>query len=104
MDPIRCTCGKLINQYFPKYRKLLSLKYTKRELLEAFNFKRDCCRNKLLNNINIIDKMLLFDRKKLITEALTKVDMTDNNKTKEQLYKEYIDRITVKKKRIYTCV
>lgn len=101
MDPIRCTCGKVIAQLFPKYRKLLEQKYTKKEILRVLNIKKNCCKVRILCNVNIIDDIIKFDREKLIKETL-KISNKYQNIDTDKLYKKYKDKIKIKEKRVYT--
>ncbi len=101
MDPIRCTCGKVIAQLFPKYRKLLEQGYTKKEILRVLNIKKNCCKIKILCNVNIIDEIIKFDKEKLIKETLEISNKYQNIDT-DELYKRYTNRIKTKAKRVYT--
>jgi DNA-directed RNA polymerase I, II, and III subunit RPABC5 len=61
--PVRCfTCRKVIGNKWETYKQILCNGKSKDDALNQLNLHRYCCRRMLLTHVEIIDKLLIFDR------------------------------------------
>ena len=64
--PIRCfTCGKVIGNLWDKYKQQLDEGKTICEVLDNLGLKRYCCRRMLISHVDLIDKLLKYNSKKI---------------------------------------
>jgi DNA-directed RNA polymerase I, II, and III subunit RPABC5 len=61
--PIRCyTCNKVIANKYEPYLKMISEDgLTSKEALDRLGLTRYCCRRMILGNVELIDKVLMYD-------------------------------------------
>ena len=61
--PIRCfTCGKVIGNKWESYNKYLKDGKSDKEALDFLGLRRYCCRRMILSHVELIDKMLQYDK------------------------------------------
>jgi DNA-directed RNA polymerase I, II, and III subunit RPABC5 len=66
--PVRCfTCGKVIGNKWNKYLKLLESDTEVATALDLLGMKRYCCRRMLISHVDLIEKLLLYNSKYLLT-------------------------------------
>ena len=59
---VRCfTCGKVIGNKWKKYEELLET-YDAQKALDILGLTRYCCRRMLLTHVELIDKLLKYDK------------------------------------------
>jgi DNA-directed RNA polymerase I, II, and III subunit RPABC5 len=60
--PVRCfTCGKVIGNKWEDYC-ILKSEYGEKEALDKLQLKRYCCRRMLLTNVELIEKLLNYNK------------------------------------------
>ncbi|EKX40554.1 hypothetical protein GUITHDRAFT_75411 [Guillardia theta CCMP2712] len=64
--PIRCfTCNKTIGHMWRRYLEILE-NYDKEDGAEELGLKRYCCRRMLLTHVDLIEKLMVYNRKLLL--------------------------------------
>jgi len=60
--PVRCfTCGKVIGNKWEKYQQLIT-EYEEKDVLDMLGMNRYCCRRMLLTHIELINKLLNYNK------------------------------------------
>ena len=60
--PVRCfTCGKVIGNKWDKYQQLIT-EYEEKDVLDMLGMNRYCCRRMLLTHIELINKLLNYNK------------------------------------------
>jgi DNA-directed RNA polymerase I, II, and III subunit RPABC5 len=60
--PVRCfTCGKVIGNKWDKYQQLIT-EYEEKDVLDMLGMTRYCCRRMLLTHIELINKLLNYNK------------------------------------------
>lgn len=63
MIPVRCfTCGKVTGDKWEQYQHLLANNIPASQALDELGLKRYCCRRIMLGHVDLISKMLQYDR------------------------------------------
>lgn len=61
--PVRCfTCGKVVGNKWELYLDLLSQNYTESDALKELGLVRYCCRRMILTHVDLIIKLLNYNR------------------------------------------
>ncbi len=61
--PIRCyTCNKVVANKYETYLKFVEDGMSSKEALDKIGLHRYCCRRMILGNVELIDKVLMYDR------------------------------------------
>jgi DNA-directed RNA polymerases I, II, and III subunit RPABC5 len=61
--PIRCfTCGKVIGNKWERYLSLLNEGKPENVALDMLGLKRYCCRRMLLTHVDLVEKLLLYNK------------------------------------------
>jgi len=61
--PVRCfTCGKIIGNKWESYLSLLEGEVAESQALQELGLKRYCCRRMLLTHVDLIVKLLNYNR------------------------------------------
>ena len=61
--PIRCfTCNKPIANLYTEYTNLLKNGSSEKDALDKIGLTRFCCRRMVLTHVEIIDKLILFEK------------------------------------------
>ncbi|MFH0927325.1 MAG: DNA-directed RNA polymerase subunit N [Candidatus Micrarchaeota archaeon] len=61
--PIRCfTCGKPIGQLWEEYNERAKAGEDPAAILDGFGVKRYCCRRMFLSHVEVMDKVIKYDR------------------------------------------
>ncbi|KAG2184075.1 hypothetical protein INT44_009090, partial [Umbelopsis vinacea] len=69
--PVRCfSCGKVIGNKWDNYLSLLQADYTEGEALDALGLKRYCCRRMVLTHVDLIEKLLHYNRTYTLTMTI----------------------------------
>eukprot|EP00924_Labyrinthula_sp_SR-Ha-C_P016010 snap_masked-scaffold_4-processed-gene-16.10-mRNA-1 protein AED:0.06 eAED:0.06 QI:0/-1/0/1/-1/1/1/0/81 len=68
--PVRCfTCGKVIGNKWEPYIKMLSSGIIEAQALEELGLRRYCCRRMLLTHVDLILKLLNYNKSASLIEA-----------------------------------
>lgn len=61
--PVRCfTCGAVIGHLWEEFYKRVKAGEPPGKVLDDLGVKRYCCRRMLLSHVEVIDKLLLYER------------------------------------------
>jgi DNA-directed RNA polymerase subunit N len=61
--PVRCfTCGKPIGQLWEEYEERIKAGEKPAEILNDLGLKRYCCRRMFLSHVEVMDKVIKYDR------------------------------------------
>ena len=64
--PVRCfTCGKIIGNKWHRYLELLSYKKPMAEIFQELGLNRYCCRRMIISHVDLIEKLLKYNSKKI---------------------------------------
>lgn len=59
--PVRCfTCGKVIASKWAQYQEEKKTR-SEKDVLDSLGMRRYCCRRMFLSQVDLIDKLLLFE-------------------------------------------
>ncbi|KIY50777.1 hypothetical protein FISHEDRAFT_38590, partial [Fistulina hepatica ATCC 64428] len=65
--PVRCfSCGKVIGDKWNAYLELLAQEKTEGDALDELQLKRYCCRRMVLTHVDLIEKLLHYNRQLMI--------------------------------------
>ncbi|WWC61385.1 DNA-directed RNA polymerase I, II, and III subunit rpabc5 [Kwoniella dejecticola CBS 10117] len=61
--PVRCfSCGKVIGNLWDSYLELLAAGVDEGDALDRLQLKRYCCRRMVLTHVDLIEKLLMYNR------------------------------------------
>lgn len=61
--PIRCySCNKVVGNKVEDYNTLLEEGNTEKDALDKLGLKRYCCRRMILTNVEMIEKLLKYNK------------------------------------------
>ena len=65
--PVRCfTCGKVIGNKWHRYLELLKEKKPMPQIFQELGLNRYCCRRMIISHVDLIEKLLKYNSKKII--------------------------------------
>ncbi|KAF8599359.1 hypothetical protein BDV93DRAFT_449450, partial [Ceratobasidium sp. AG-I] len=90
--PVRCfSCGKVIGDKWEDYVKLLRDDVTEGDAMDQLGLKRYCCRRMVLTHVDLIEKLLQYNRKHpllVIFQWLIRVWFAAMERTKERMARD----------------
>ena len=59
--PVKCfSCGKVIAQYYEKYKKMVKEGKAPEKVLDELGLDRYCCRRMITSHVDLVDEVLKF--------------------------------------------
>ncbi|KAJ9059209.1 DNA-directed RNA polymerase II subunit L, variant 2 [Entomophthora muscae] len=84
--PIRCfSCGKVVGNVWDQYSALIQSGYDKGDAMTFCGLKRYCCRRMILTHVDLVEKLLLYNRKLIFSRFSNAFKLTNTMKDQSEL-------------------